>query len=143
MARYLTRIESGLSPADAFAYMADFANARVWDPSVSAATRTSEGPVALGSTFHLVSRFAGRDVPLLYTIVAFEPAQRVVLEARKPGFVSRDTITFAPADAGSIVSYDALLELAGARRLFDPVLQRIFNGVGRRATAGLQAALNP
>jgi hypothetical protein len=143
MARYVTRIDSTLSPADAFAYLADFANARLWDPSVSAATRTSEDAVALGSTFHLVSRFAGRDVPLLYTIVAYEPAQRVVLEARKPGFVSRDTITFEPAAAGSVVNYDALLELAGVRRLFDPLLQRIFNGVGARATGGLQAALNP
>jgi hypothetical protein len=29
MARYLTRIESALPQAEAFAYMADFANARV------------------------------------------------------------------------------------------------------------------
>jgi Polyketide cyclase / dehydrase and lipid transport len=143
MARYVTRIESRLSPEDAFAYMADFANARVWDPSVSAATRTSDGPVALGSTFHLVSRFAGRDVPLDYTIVGYEPAQRVVLEARKPGFVSRDTITLEPAGTGSVVNYDALLELAGVRRLFDPLLQRLFNGIGSRATEGMQAALNP
>lgn len=143
MARYVTRIESRLSPAAAFAYMADFSNARFWDPSVSAATRTSDGPIALGSTFHLVSRFAGRDVPLDYTIVAYDPAQRVVLEARKPGFVSRDTITFEAAAMGSVVHYDALLELAGVRRVFDPLMQRIFNGVGGRATMGMQAALNP
>ena len=143
MARYVTRIESSLTPTAAFDYMADFSNARIWDPSVSAATRTSDGPVALGSTFHLVSRFAGRDVPLDYTIVAYEPAQRVVLEARKPGFVSRDTITFEPAATGSVVHYDALLELAGVRRLFDPLLQRSFNGIGGRATSGMQAALNP
>jgi Polyketide cyclase / dehydrase and lipid transport len=143
MARYVTRVESSLSPAAAFDYLADFANARFWDPSVSAAVRTNDGPVAIGSTFHLVSRFAGRDVPLLYTIAAYEPARRVVLEARKPGFVSRDTITFEPVASGSIVNYDALLELAGVRRLFDPILQRIFNGVGSRATKGLQAALNP
>ena len=143
MARYRTRIESSLAPADAFAYMADFSNARFWDPSVSAATRTSDGPVALGSTFHLVSRFAGRDVPLDYAIVAYEPLQRVVLEARRPGFVSRDTITCEPAATGSVIAYDALLELAGARRIFDPLLQRIFNGIGGRATRGMQAALNP
>ena len=143
MARYVTRVESSLSPAEAFAYLADFANARFWDPSVSAAARTSDGPVGLDSTFHVTSRFAGRDVPLVYTIVVYEPAQRVVLEARKPGFVSRDTIDFEPAVAGSTVAYDALLELDGARRLFDPLLQRIFNRIGRRATAGLQAALNP
>ena len=143
MARYVTRIESRLSPSAAFAYMADFANARHWDPSVSAATLTSDGPVGLGSTFHLVARFAGRDVPLLYSIAAYEPAQRVVFEARKPGFVSRDTITIEPAGDGSIVDYDAVLELSGARRIFDPILQRIFNGVGRNATAGMRAALNP
>ena len=143
MARYVTRIESRLSPAEAFDYLADFANARFWDPSVSKAQRQGNGPVGLGSTFDLVSRFAGRDVPLLYTIVAYEPARCVVLEARNPGFVSRDTITVEPAAGGSVAHYDALLELHGVRRLFDPVLQRIFNGVGRRATAGLQAALNP
>ena len=144
MARYVTRIDSRLQPAAAFAYMADFANARHWDPSVSEARRESAGPVGLGSTFHVVSRFAGRDVQLLYTITAYEPVGRVVLEARKPGFVSRDTITVEPAaDGGSVVNYDALLELRGPRRLFDPILQRLFNGIGRHATAGLQTALNP
>jgi hypothetical protein len=139
----VTRIESRLSPAEAFAYMADFTNARFWDPSVSLAELRGDRPIGLGAVFHLVSRFAGRDVPLLYTIVTFEPPQRVVLESRKAGFTSRDTITIEPAGAGSVLHYDALLELNGARRLFDPVLQRIFNGVGRRATAGMRAALNP
>ena len=143
MARYVTQIESGLSQADAFAYMADFANARFWDPSVSEARRETDGPVAAGSTFHLVSRFAGREVPLLYTLVSYEPSTRVVLEAQKPGFVSRDTITVTAAATGSIVQYDALLELRGARRLFDPVLQRLFTRLGDAATRGMRAALNP
>jgi len=144
VARYVTEIESRLSPADAFDYMADFANARFWDPSVSEARRESDGPVAAGSTFHIVSRFAGRDVPLLYTVITHEPPGRVVLEARKPGFVSRDTITIRAAGAGgSIVHYDALLELRGARRVLDPILQRLFNRIGEHATGGLQTALNP
>jgi len=143
MARYVTQIESRLSQPDAFAYMADFANARFWDPSVSEAHRGSDGPIAAGSTFHLVSRFAGRDVPLLYTLVVYEPSTRVVLEAPKPGFVSRDTITVEATAAGSIVRYDALLELRGARRLLDPVLQRLFNKLGDAATRGMRAALNP
>jgi len=44
MARYLTTIESALPQAEAFAYMADFANARLWDPSVSEARRVGEAP---------------------------------------------------------------------------------------------------
>jgi hypothetical protein len=143
MARYVTQVESRLSPADAFAYLADFSNARFWDPSVSEARRDSEGPIGVGSTFQLVSRFAGREVPLLYTLVVYEPSTRAVLEARNPGFVSRDTITVDVTGNGSVVHYDALLELRGARRVFEPVLQRLFTRLGDAATLGLGATLNP
>ncbi len=142
MARYLTRIESALPQADAFAYMADFTNARVWDPSVSEARRVGEGPIGIGSAFDLVARFGGRDVRLRYEIAAYDSPRRVVLEAHRPGFVSRDTITVEPAGEGSLVSYDATLAFAGLARLFDPIMQLIFNRVGARATAGMQTALN-
>jgi hypothetical protein len=143
MARYVTTIESELPQAAGFAYMADFANARVWDPSVSEAHRVDEAPLGLGSAFDLVARFAGRDVPLRYEIVEYDPPRRVVLEARRPGFVSRDTITVGPAGNGSIVHYDATLAFGGLGRLLDPVMQRVFDRVGARATLGLQTALNP
>ena len=143
MARYVTTIVSALPQAGAFAYMADFANARLWDPSVSEARRVDEAPLGLGSAFDLVARFAGRDVPLRYEIVEYDPPRRVVLEARRPGFVSRDTITVEPAGDGSIVHYNATLAFRGLGRLLDPVMQRVFDRVGARATLGLQTALNP
>jgi hypothetical protein len=65
-----------------------------------------------------------------------------VLEARR-GFVSRDTITVeAVADGGSAVHYDALLSFSGIGRLFDPIMQRVFDRVGAKAAAGIEAALN-
>ena len=143
MARYETTIESRLPAAEAFAYMADFANARVWDPSVSKAGRVDEGALEVGSAFDLVARFAGRDVPLRYTIVSYEPSHQVVLEAHRPGFVSRDTITVESAEHGSNVHYDAILAFSGIGRLFDPLMQWIFNRVGSQAKTGMEAALNP
>ena len=81
-------------------------------------------------------------MPLTYAIVEYEPPARVVLEARR-GFVSRDTITVEPAaGGGSVVQYDAVLAFKGIGRLFDPLLQRIFNRVGAQAKAGLERALN-
>jgi len=142
MARYVTTIQSTLSPEAAFAYMADFSNARVWDPSVSKAERVGDEPVGLGSAFELVARFAGRDVPLRYEIVAYEAGRRVVIEARRPGFVSRDTISVEATGGGSAVHYDAVLAFSGVGRLFDPIMQLVFNRVGAHATAGMQAALN-
>jgi hypothetical protein len=142
MAHYETTIRSRLAPAEAFAYMADFSNARFWDPSVSQARHEGDGPIGIGSAFALVARFAGRKVPLTYTIVAFEPPERVVLEARR-GFVSRDTVTVRPADGGgSTVHYDAVLTFSGVGRLFDPLMQRVFERVGAKAAAGIESALN-
>lgn len=143
MSRYVTKIESRLSPPEAFAYMADFSHARIWDPSVSEARRVGEGPVEVGSEFDLVARFGGRDVPLRYSIVEHDPPRRVVLEARRRGFVSRDTIRVEAAAQGSTVHYEATLVFSGLGRLLDPVMQGIFNRVGARATVGIQAALNP
>jgi Polyketide cyclase / dehydrase and lipid transport len=143
MARYATTIPSPLAPAEAFAYMADFSHARDWDPSVSSAARAGDGPIGLGSRFALVARFAGRNVPLTYEIVGYEPPVRVVLEARR-GFVSRDTITVGEAaGGGSLVHYEAVLAFAGIGRLLDPLMQVVFNRVGAKAREGLVRALRP
>ncbi|MEI8106160.1 MAG: SRPBCC family protein [Actinomycetes bacterium] len=143
MARYTTSIRSTLSAADAFEYMADFSNALVWDPSVSVAHRVGSGPLAVGAEFELVARFAGRDVPLLYRVAEIDVPHRIVLEAVKPGFASRDTITVEPSDLGSVVHYDAVLAFSGSGRLFDPLMQLVFNRVGAKARAGMATALNP
>ena len=86
MVRYATTIGSALSQAAAFAYLADFANARHWDPSVREARRLDEAPIGLGAAFDLVARFAGRDVPLRYEIVDYDAPRRVVLEAQRPSW---------------------------------------------------------
>jgi hypothetical protein len=143
MARYVTEIASTLPPEEAFAYMSDFSNARFWDPSVSRAERVGDRTVGAGCAFDLVARFAGRDVELRYTIIECKPPRRVVLEARRPGFVSRDTITVEDAEHGAVVRYDALLEFSGFRRLLDPLMQRIFDRVGANAETGMRSALNP
>ena len=141
MARFTTTISTQRSPADAFAYMADFTHAREWDPSVLEARRESGGPVGVGTTFTIVSRFGPRVVPLTYRIVRHEPDQLVVLEAHGRGFVSADTIKVEPVGAGARVTYDARLTFAGLARFADPIMQWMFNRVGRKAEAGLREAL--
>ena len=143
MARYAASIHSRFAPPDAFAYMADFSNALEWDPSVDRAERHGHGPMEVGSTFSLLTRFAGREVPLTYTIVEYDPPRRVVLEARR-GFVSRDTITVETnSGSGSVVHYEAVLAFSGIGKLFDPLMQLLFMRVGGKAKAGLEIALNP
>lgn len=139
MAHYTTTVESGLQPAEAFEYMADFTNAPLWDPSVVSATRAADDP----SAFDLVVRFGRSTIELRYATVEHEAGRLIVLAARGQGFHSRDTITVGPSGGGSAVRYDALLTFSGVRRLCEPVMQRIFSKVGDRARAGMQSALNP
>jgi hypothetical protein len=143
VARYLTTISSRLGQDEAFAYLADFSNALAWDPSVTSAVRLEAGTIGVGSAFSLVARFAGRSVPLRYAIVVHDAPRLVVLEAQRPGFLSRDTITVTATDHGTVVRYDALLSFNGLGRLADPVVQMVFNRVGAGATGGLTRALNP
>ena len=73
MARYRTTIQSKKSAEEAFEYVADFANAREWDPGVVEGENLTGQPLGPDSRFRLVARFLGRRVPLEYRISAFEP----------------------------------------------------------------------
>ena len=81
------------------------------------------------------------QLELTYRISRHEPDLVVVLEAHGKAFVSTDTITVEPAGDGSRVSYDARLDFGGAGRLADPLMQLVFNRVGRKAEARLREVL--
>lgn len=142
MARYTTTINSALTAEVAFAYMASFDNAVEWDPSVVRASRVDSGDLRVGSAFLIVSRFAGRSVPLRYEIITLHPGRRMTLEARNGTFASIDTITVSPASDGSTVTYDARLVFRGPARIAEPLMRLVFNRVGRRADASLRVHLN-
>jgi hypothetical protein len=141
VARFTTTIPSRRPPADAFAYMADFAHAVEWDPNTLESRRTGDGPLGVGSTFAVVTRFGPRVVELTYRISRYEPDVLVVLEAHAKSFRATDTITVEPAAAGSAVTYDARLDFSGPARLADPLMQLVFNRVGRKAEARLREVL--
>lgn len=141
MARYRTTIESSWSVSEAFAYLADFSSSQEWDPGVVAASRLDDGEVGTGSRFRVVSRFAGRDVPLEYEIVGFEHDRQVVLRAENGQVRSTDTITFAPRTDGSTVTYDADLRPKGVFVILDPVLSLLFRRIGDQARDGLRRVL--
>ena len=54
MARYRTTIQSKKSPEETFEYLADFANAREWDPGVVEGENLTGRPLGAGSRFRLV-----------------------------------------------------------------------------------------
>ena len=124
MTRYQATLNSPDSREALFDYLADFRSTAEWDPGVKAARLRAGEPGKAGAEFEITSRFAGRDVPLVYRAVEVDPPRRVLLVAESSSLVSRDEITVdASDDGGTAVTYTADLRLRGPLRLFDPVLQ--------------------
>lgn len=125
-----------------YAYLADFANVRDWDPSVVAARRLTGGPPAPGTRFALVLAMGPRRVPMTYRLAAAAAPRHLVFEGRGASFTARDTLVLAAESGGTRLDYRVDLDLTGAA----PAALRPFLGLlvrinARRAIRRLRTVL--
>ncbi|AKL73551.1 Polyketide cyclase / dehydrase and lipid transport [Actinobacteria bacterium IMCC26256] len=140
MARYLVRLRSPKSPAEAFAYMANLSNFAEWDPGVTRVKQSEgEGP-GLNAVYDVTVK--GLPAPLRYRTTQFDSPNSIVARAETLILTSLDTITVEADGTGSIVTYDAELTLKGPLGLADPILRLTFGRIGDRAAAGLIRVLD-
>jgi carbon monoxide dehydrogenase subunit G len=142
MTRLTERIETTLPIEDAFAFVADFANAMHWDPGVATSERIDTGPVGLGARYRLGVRMRGRVAPMEYRITTFEAPHRVVLTGAGSGVSAIDEIRFEPAGSGTRIDYTADIRLGGLMRLAQPFLGGAFAKIARDALDGMRRALD-
>jgi len=135
------QVETTLPIEDVFAYVADFANSREWDPGVAAAERLDGGPVGLGSHFRLGVRLGPRVAPMEYRISVFEPPTRVVLVGSGSGVSAVDEIRLERLATGTRLDYTADIRLGGILRLVEPFLGGAFANIGRNAADGMERTL--
>lgn len=147
MARYVDAIDLSVGIEEAFDFLADFSRVAEWDPSVVEAKRLTRGKVGLGSRFEVVVQFLGRALPIEYAITSYERPSRLVVEGGDQSFNSRDEISFVSRPGGTRITYEAVVELQGIRRVADPLMDLLFQRVGRLAVRGLRermtAGLDP
>lgn len=141
MARYIDAIDLPLPIEGAFDYLADFSRTVEWDPGVVDAERVTRGDVRLGSRFRVSVAFLGRRIPLEYRITEFARPSRLVLTGGDSSLRSVDEITFVSRPGGTRVTYEARLELTGLNRFADPILNLLFQRIGRLAVRGLRERL--
>lgn len=137
MARFVTSVKTSSSPEEAFDYMTDLRNFSEWDPGVSSSVKVGDGEVGKGSAFDVVA--SGTE--LTYVLVEFDRPRRAVAEANTSRLRSYDIIEIQQDEDGSIVTYDATLELKGVFKIFSPILALMFDRIGAKADEGLKAAL--
>ena len=142
MIRVEDRVSIRGDARDGFLYLADFANLPAWDPGILRVTRTNPGPLAVGARFEVVASFMGRETPMTYELVRYDEAARSAeLVGTAPGLRATDRITVSDRGGRAEVHWQADFELAGARRLAEPLMRPLFGRLARKAMSGLRARL--
>src|SRR3954453_18283471 len=142
----LTRVVETSTPIDkVFSYLSDFTTTNERDPGTGHAERVA-GAGEVGTRYENTSKFNGRETQLEYVVKELVPDSRIVLEGNNKTVKATDTITLAPNDAGTRVTYNARFEFKGLLRyvvpLLSPVLGRAFEKLGDEAEAGMKKALD-
>jgi len=138
-------IETTLARAEAFAFIADFANAPAWDPGTATSVRIDPGPVAVGSRYALGVRMRGRIAPMEYRITILDPLARVVMAGAGSGVRATDDISFADSGhipGGTRIDYVAEIHLGGWMRLLEPFVGGAFAAIARDARDGMRRTLD-
>jgi carbon monoxide dehydrogenase subunit G len=141
MTRLHETITTPLPIDETFAFVADFANAKLWDPNVAFSERLDDGPLGKGARFRLGVRMRGRVAPMAYEITVYEVPNRVVLTGTGSGVSAVDDIGFEATGAGTRIDYTADIHLGGWMRLVEPFAGGAFRKLATDAIGGMQDAL--
>jgi carbon monoxide dehydrogenase subunit G len=128
-------------PAEVIDYLKDFANAVEWDPGTQSCTQNGSGPVAVGTTWHNVSKVAGFTTELEYELTELTD-RGLVFVGRNKGATSTDTISVLPVGEGSEVTYRADIDMHGVSAVATPVMKVVLERLGNETEEQLQRVLN-
>lgn len=126
---------------EVFAYLADFTTTTEWDPGTVRTTRTS-GDGGVGTVYHNVSRFAGRETELDYTVVDRAENERIALEGKNKTVTAHDLMTFTSTPTGGTeVRYVADFDFGLLTPVVGLLMRPFFKRLGDEAEKGMAAAL--
>ncbi len=122
-------------------YLTDFAHAEEWDPGTVSCTQITEGPVEVGTQWRNVSKIAGNETELTYTLQELD-AGKIVLVGNNEKATSVDTIVVTPSGTGSEITYTAVLEMHGLAKLATPLMKIVFEKLGNETEEDMVTVLN-
>lgn len=138
------RVEVDRPVHEVFAYLSDFTTSTEWDPGTVKTVRADGGTDAphVGSRYHNVSKFLGRETELTYEIIELKEDALIRLRGENKSVVAHDTMKLAPtSDGGTEISYVAEFQFNGLAKFVAPLARPAFRKLGDEAADGLRAAL--
>lgn len=108
------------------------ANMPKWNAAVESVAKTSEGPIATGSTFEMRGRLMGRRVEMTTRFTTVEPNRVIELETTGRPIAPRAGLWFEPEDGGTRVTFRGDPNPVGVFKLLSPLVtrqaQRLWDG---------------
>ncbi|GGF46229.1 polyketide cyclase [Marmoricola endophyticus] len=141
MATVSRTFEVRSSPDVVVDYLKDFSHATEWDPGTDSCERIDSGEVRVGSTWANTSTIAGLSTDLTYELTELS-ATRIQFVGTNDTASSTDTITVEAHGAGSLITYEAVIEMKGAAKLADPVMKLVFEKIGSDTEGDMVQVLN-
>ena len=133
-------VETTATPAQVFTYLSDFTNTNDWDPG-TVRTELLSGDGGVGTTYHNVSSFMGRETELTYVVQTHQPDRLFALRGENKTVTAHDSMEIAPVGAGSRVTYTADFAFKGVAKYLAPLLAPALKKLGDEAEKGLREAL--
>ncbi|WNV88143.1 SRPBCC family protein [Umezawaea sp. Da 62-37] len=121
-------------------YLKDFGHAEQWDPGTVSCTRVDTGPIGVGSQWHNVSEFKGKETRLAYRLERLEDRRLTFVGDNKTA-TSTDDITLAPVDGGTEITYHAHIVFHGLAKVADPFLKSEFEMLGDATAKSMTEAI--
>jgi uncharacterized protein YndB with AHSA1/START domain len=101
------------APDDVFAYLAEFENVPRWNHAIESTTKTSTGPVGVGSAYRQI-RSQPKRIQEGFVVTVFEPVARIAVEGEIGPFHARLDYLLEPVEGGTRLVNRVELEPASA-----------------------------
>jgi hypothetical protein len=136
MRRVDASLELPAAPQRAFDFVADLANLPRWLSGIVSAELTSQPPVGIGSTAHVVRDLMGQRLAVDLRVTAFEPGRRLQLASEASGIGVDAILELSPNAAGSLARFSMEIR---AQNLF---MKPIEGAVAGAASSDLATSLD-
>jgi uncharacterized protein YndB with AHSA1/START domain len=107
---------------EVFAFVTDSTNDPRWHKDAVEATKTSAGPIGLGSTFTVIIKFMGRK-QAHWKVTGWEPNRREVIEVTAKPFSPTLTYLFEPAGGGTRFTRRVEIAPTGFFKFMQPMVR--------------------
>lgn len=123
-------------------FLADFSSTEQWDPGTQTCVRTDDGPVRVGSTWHNVSLYRGRQTELDYRLETMDAGHLRFVGANKTASTIDDLRLSDAANGRTEIHYTGTIAFHGLIRLGEPFLRRSFEQLADETVQKMTGAIN-